>query len=70
VPRLRTIVAFFVGVFVALLFGLVPPDLIATLREWAGRPGPDGDGDESASAVHDAPRESPTFAPQDADSQH
>ena len=42
-PRLRTIVAFVGGLLVALLLGLVPPDFIASLREWAGRPGPDGD---------------------------
>jgi hypothetical protein len=35
-------VAFVAGIFVAFLIGLVPPEFVAWLREWAGRPGPDG----------------------------
>ena len=42
-PRLRTMIAFLGGVGVALLFGLIPAELISWLREWAGRPGPSDD---------------------------
>ena len=42
-PRLQIVVAFLAGILVAFVAGLVPPEVIASLREWAGRPGPDPD---------------------------
>lgn len=40
---LRTIIAFLGGLLVVVFVGLVPPEFIAWLREWAGRGGPDPD---------------------------
>ena len=50
-PRLRTIVAFVGGIIFAVIAGFVPGEVISSLREWAGRPGPDPDADPDAVAV-------------------
>jgi hypothetical protein len=39
---MRRLVAFLGGLVFALVAGLVPGELTAMLREWAGREGPDG----------------------------
>ena len=51
VPRLRTVVAFAGGVVVALVMGLVPSELVGSLREWAGRAGPDPDDDPDSKPI-------------------